>query len=142
MGMVCHPRGTERDRGPLQPCHFTIKDNYYSDPCGRWRDLGDIEVKVLGANFPESLHIYLIPSGKATPLLGHSDILHRYPGLLNHKRMVSREFIEERMGRQLEGFWFYLLKNGIEYPTVYSNEYDECLNSRLPSSPSSYSTPR
>lgn len=130
-GIVCHPQGTDRDRGQLHPCYFAIKPNYHLDTLGRWKTLADIEVEVLEANFPASLHIYLIPSGGTTPLLRHSVILRTNPGLLDHKRIASAKFVEERMGGQLKGFWFHMRKGEIEIPTVYSAEYDAFLNSSM-----------
>lgn len=130
-GIVCHPLGTESDRGQLRPCSFLIKSDYQSDPLGRWQQLADVEVEIVKENFPRNLHIYLIPSGGTTPLLGHSLILRTDPGLLERKRQASIRFAQERMGREQRGFWFHMRKRGVEIPTLYSAEYDAFLNSSM-----------
>lgn len=130
-GILRHPPETEVDRGQLHSCSFFIKSNYENDLLGRWQKLADIEVELVGENFLSNFHIYLIPSGLATPLLRHSLILKTDPSCLEHKRRVSTKFAKEWMERELRGFWFSMRKGGIEIPTVYSPKYDAFLNSSL-----------
>lgn len=128
-GMVSHPIGTEKDRGQLHPCFFSIKPDYQSSD--RWERLADIEVEIMKEKFRPGLHIYLIPSGGATPLLRHSVLLRTDPGLLEYKRRVSIKFAQERIGQKLNGFWFFMRKGEVDIPTVYSAEYDAFLNTSM-----------
>ena len=127
-GILCHPLTTEKDRGQLHPCSFFIKPDYKNDRLGRWRKLADIEVEVVGENFPPNFQVYLIPSGSATPLLRHSHILKTDPSLLERKRSASIKFAEEWMERELKGTWFIMKMGELDVPTVYSLEYDKFLN--------------
>jgi hypothetical protein len=71
---------------------------------------------------------YLIPSGLATPFLRHSTLLQMDPTLLEQKRAATLAFLQHRMDRSLEGYYFIQKKNDLQLPTVYCDIYDEFLN--------------
>ena len=130
-GILRHPLTTEKDRAPLYPCSFFIKPDYKNDRLGRWQSLADIEVEVVSDDFPskfQKFHIYLIPSGSATQLLRHSQILKTDSNLLERKRRASIKFAKEWMERELKGAWFIMKIGELGVPTVYSLEYDKFLN--------------
>jgi hypothetical protein len=128
-GLIRHPDNTEIDRGRLYACSFRINPSFQSDRLGRWRKYGDVLV-----DFPNPLqtrYVYLIPSGGATPLLRHTQILKEDPNLLEDKRKATMRFVNDWEGRELKGFWFCMRKGEIQIATVYSPAYDKFLNSSL-----------
>lgn len=130
-GILRHPIGTEKERGQLFPCSFLISPTYQSDPLDRWQELADIEVVFPQGNPLGTRHVYLIPSGLATPLFRHSIRLRSEPSLLAHKRQTSKKFADEKRGRELKGFWFGMRKGEVEIAAVYCPAYDAFLNSSL-----------
>ena len=130
-GLLSHPPGTDKARGVLHPCKFTIDPAFEEDPLKRWKRLADVLVR---ADIPgNTKRLYLIPSGLTTPFLRHSGLLKTDPSLLKLKRDATRVFAKRSLalGQQLDGYWFALKKGELEIPTVYSPTYDAFLNQQL-----------
>ncbi|NCO32755.1 MAG: TIR domain-containing protein, partial [Armatimonadetes bacterium] len=113
-GKVCHPTGTEHDRGQLHPCSFFIQEGFQKDCLGRWRRLADVEIRFPRPSPVNTPHVYLIPSGKVMNLLSHTLILESDPTQLDSKRKATIEFVNANRGTKLNGYWFYMKKNDAE----------------------------
>ena len=124
-----HPISTRSDRGSLHACTFTINNNYKCDPHNRWIRLADVLV-----NFPNSSgtkNVYLIPSGRANPLIRHSAILKSDKKFREYKRKATELFINQHLNETIDGLWFMMRLGDFEAVTIYSEEYDQFLNKCL-----------
>lgn len=131
LGTVCHPAGTEYDRGQLHLCSFFIHDRYQTDRCRRWERLGDVEVYFPEGNPLGTRNVYLIPSGLTINLLGHTLILQSDREQLEMKRKATESFCTQYKKKEIKGFWFVMKKNKAEIATVYSEIYDVFLNEKF-----------
>lgn len=121
----CHPVGIETFRGSSQPCEFQISTNIFNTR--RWEELGDLLVDLKKSAFLDKkngLSVYLIPSGCVPSYLSHSTLLRTRPELLKIKQELIKKFYAEYNGKKLRGLLFYIRKNDIDYPHVYSEELD------------------
>jgi len=119
-----HPPELARGRGELHACTFSIDGNYQSDSLHRWESLADIEVQIAQSPFSPSIHVYLIPSGRAPRCMHHPQVLKSDTEALRIKRNVSILFAKKWNGHDLEGFYFSSVQG---FPTVYSTAYDNFL---------------
>jgi len=126
-----HPHGEALNRGTMSFCKFIIDDNYFDDT--RWEKLSDIKVVLTYSKleFEKNMKVYLLPSGRVTTLLSHSNILKTQKMSLDIKRKLSKLFVEKNRGKELTGYLFFQNMNEMEYPHVYSTLYDNHLNEKL-----------
>lgn len=128
-GVVFHPLPTDKYRGELYACEFSVDTRFQNDPLNRWQDLGDVWVRY--PNEHGTKYVYLIPSGLCTAFLRHTVRLRTRPDYLEAKRLASIAFAERVRDRNLAGFWF--LSRSPKAPernivTIYCPEYDRFLN--------------
>lgn len=127
-GSFCmHPQGSETTRNEIRPCKFQIKKSYLTDELGRWGELGDINVTLIGPEHNPKIQTYLIPSGVCPPVLAHSLILKDDRRCLAVKQYISERFATEQHGNVLVGSLFYISKYNARLPHVYSLDYDAFL---------------
>jgi hypothetical protein len=122
-----HPEGLEVVRTRCLPCRFRIADTFTADRLGRWKELGDIEVRFTDFD-PGPVSVpYLIPSGAVPAFLRHSNRLRHDPACLAIKQAVGEAFAAAHRGQVLTGVRFLHDNNGMEYPHVYCAGYDQAL---------------
>lgn len=124
-GNYAHPPKSEKSRGPMSPCEFTIDPNFRQQR--RWKELGDILIQTVPPA-PAGLKTFLIPSAQCIPFLGHSVAIKRDPKLLAAKQEGGNAFYVRHRNALLRGVTFALRNGAIEYPTAYCLSYDQQLN--------------
>ena len=121
-----HPPEDARNRGPLSPAVFRIDSDYRKRGANRWAKWADVLVQL--DNPPNDDFVYLVPSNFAPRRFWNKDDL-QDKRILQEKRRVTRAFIEERVSRDLYGFWFIkTMANGSRAVQLYCQEYDEYLS--------------
>ena len=129
--LIYHPKQANFNRGSISLCKFKIDPDYKSD--NRWKKWANIMVNLV-YNEKENvntLKVYLIPSGRVTPLFSHNKILETQPTSKNLKTKLSIKFAEENLNREFFGYLFYINIDEMEYPYLYCIQYDNYLNSML-----------
>jgi hypothetical protein len=122
-----HPDGLDGIRTRCLPCHFRIAHTFAADRLGRWRELGDIEIRFTDFD-PGPVSVpYLIPSGAVPAYLRHSNRLRHDPACLAVKQAVGEAFAADHRNQELTGVRFMQDNNGMEYPHVYCGGYDQAL---------------
>ena len=122
-----HPEGLERVRSRCVPCRFHIANTFIADRLGRWRALGDIEIRFTDFD-PGPVSVpYLIPSGAVPAFLRHSNRLRHDPACVAVKQAVGEAFAVAYRDQELTGVRFMHDNNGMEYPHAYCGGYDKAL---------------
>jgi hypothetical protein len=122
-----HPHGLEGRRTRCLPCHFQVADTFATDRLGRWKKLGDIEIRFTDFD-PGPVSVpYLIPSGAVPAFLRHSNRLRHDPACLAVKQAAGEVFAAAHLKQELIGVRFMHDNNGMEYPHVYCGGYDQAL---------------
>ena len=125
-----HPDGLEGIRTRCIPCRFRIVDMFSMDRLGRWRELGDIEIRFTDFD-PGPVSVpYLIPSGAVPAFLRHSNRLRHDAACLAVKKAVGEAFAAAHLTEELTGVRFMHDNKGMEYPHAYCGEYDQALLAR------------
>jgi hypothetical protein len=128
---IIHPPTEKLNRGALSFCKFKINKDYEKD--ARWNRLADVLVDITHSDIPynTNLNVYLLPSGRVTTLLSHSQLLKTQKMSLDLKRKFTKTFIKNHLDREFTGYLFFSNAKDIMYPHVYSIAYDDHLNNSL-----------
>jgi cellulose synthase operon protein C len=123
-----HPPEDYKNRGTLSPCVFSIDPSYKKRGAERWKDWGDVLVRLKSP--PNTDDVYLIPSRRAAASFREPDRL-KHKDVLAQKKVATEQFSAKYLHQELQGYWFYktLSRDKRRRVHVYCQEYDTFLNS-------------
>lgn len=130
---IYHPYAEQFKRGRLSLCKFKLNQDFKNDEQKNWNKYGDLLITLIenSRKIERGIFTYLIPSGRVTNLLSHTNILRTQEHNLKIKKDLSERFYSENKNKELIGFIFFRYKEDVEYPYVYCLDYDNYLNEGL-----------